>query len=364
MLAVFFSAAAAEAQTNPAPKPAPKAAKKLQLAFFQLESHHVDPKTAEILSDEILVMLSKMPNTTVIGSKEIDAMMGYEQKRQMAGCSDTKCMVAIGGALGVDKILMGSVGKLGNSYILNLRLLDINEGKVDQLYSNRSKGGTEEDFLDVLPAGLAAIFPAYAGVWIKGAPIAAVPAVAAPAAAAQAKSEPQKQVEKKAEPSKETDKRITEKKAEIAKAEKKAEPAREKKPLSHAGKVILALKLDGVVTPSIGGAIEVHAGYGFNKWIEMTAGAVIANAKGAKIVLTGIPYNPEGVIKPIVSLHVPITFGNGGILVGTGVAPGFQWDFHRMFGLIVEIPIEYFFIAPAAYSKFVYMGTLGLQFRI
>jgi len=43
-------------------------------------------------------------------------MLGFEQKKQLSGCTDTSCMVAIGGALGVDKIVTGTVGKLGESY--------------------------------------------------------------------------------------------------------------------------------------------------------------------------------------------------------------------------------------------------------
>ena len=68
-----------------------------------------------------------MKEARVMGSKEVDAMLGFEQKKQMAGCTDTSCMVAIGGALGVDKILMGSIGKLGNSYTLNLKLINIKD---------------------------------------------------------------------------------------------------------------------------------------------------------------------------------------------------------------------------------------------
>ena len=149
------SVALAQEQALPPAKAAEAKPNVVSIAFFQFEAQNVDPKTASIISDELLVLLSKMPGSNVIGSKEVDAMLGFEQKKQMSGCTDTSCMVAIGGALGVDKILMGSLGKLGESYILGLKLLDIRAGKVEQLYSKRLRGGKEEDFLDILPEALA-----------------------------------------------------------------------------------------------------------------------------------------------------------------------------------------------------------------
>ena len=95
-------------------------------------------------------------------------MLGFEQKKQLSGCTDTSCMVAIGGALGVDKIVTGSVGKLGESHVLNLKLLDIRNAKIERMYQKRLKGGTEEAFLDLVPEALSELFPSHAGVWAEG----------------------------------------------------------------------------------------------------------------------------------------------------------------------------------------------------
>ncbi|MBI5528457.1 MAG: hypothetical protein HY897_19160 [Deltaproteobacteria bacterium] len=170
LAAAQASASGAKPAKAPTPLPEPSKAKKppkLQIAFFQLEVQGVEQKVSTIVSDSILIEMTKLPDTTVIGSKEIDAMLGFEQKKQMSGCTDTSCMVAIGGALGVDKILMGNVGKLGASYMLNLKLLDIKKGTIEAMFNKRLKGGTEEDFLDLVPEALAAVFPASAAVWAK-----------------------------------------------------------------------------------------------------------------------------------------------------------------------------------------------------
>lgn len=140
----------------------PRAAKVTQVAFFQLEVAGVEAKVSTIVSDAIIAELSKMSDIKVIGSKEIDAMLSFEQKKQMTGCTDASCMVAIGGALGVDKIVTGNIGKLGESHVFNLKLLDIRSATMERLFNKRLKGGSEEAFLDLVPEALATLFPAHA----------------------------------------------------------------------------------------------------------------------------------------------------------------------------------------------------------
>jgi hypothetical protein len=155
LLLPFSAAAQVPAGQTPSPKPEIK-----QIAFLQLEANGVDKSVANIVTDAILAQLKKIPYSRVVGAKEVDTMLGYEQKKQMAGCSDTSCMIAIGGALGVDVLVIGSVGKIGSSYVFNLKLLNIREGSMEGMFDRRMKGGSEEDFLDLVPEAVATLFPA------------------------------------------------------------------------------------------------------------------------------------------------------------------------------------------------------------
>src|SRR3974377_675727 len=48
---------------------------------------------------------------TVIGQREITAMISLERQRDLLGCSDTACLAEIGGALGADQLVTASLGK-------------------------------------------------------------------------------------------------------------------------------------------------------------------------------------------------------------------------------------------------------------
>jgi TolB-like protein len=131
----------------------------MSIAVFSLEAQGVEAKVSNIVSETILSEIGRLPDTKVIGSKDFDAMLGYEQKKQLVGCTEASCATALGGALGVDRILMGSVGKLGESFVVNLKLMDIRKGETEALFTKRLTGGTEEDFLDVLPEALTKLMP-------------------------------------------------------------------------------------------------------------------------------------------------------------------------------------------------------------
>jgi hypothetical protein len=54
-----------------------------------------------------------------------------EQGFQQTGCTDQECAVKIGKLLSAQKILMGSVSKVGMQMVINVRIVDVEKGTVD-----------------------------------------------------------------------------------------------------------------------------------------------------------------------------------------------------------------------------------------
>ena len=53
-----------------------------------------------------------------------------EQKFQHSGCTDSECAVEIGQLLNTDYIVIGSVSKFGNTWLLDARLINVGQGNV------------------------------------------------------------------------------------------------------------------------------------------------------------------------------------------------------------------------------------------
>jgi hypothetical protein len=126
----------------------------------------VPKETAQLLGDALAGELRRRPGVSVLTQGDVSALLGVEKTRQMLGCTDSGCMAEIGGALGADRVVHGSLGRIGESLVVNVSALDPKRGAAAASVSERLRGGGEEAFLDVLPSiadGLLVEAPAPSG---------------------------------------------------------------------------------------------------------------------------------------------------------------------------------------------------------
>ena len=57
-----------------------------------------------------------------------------EQGFQQTGCTSTECVVEMGKLLNVQKIISGSIGKVGKIYTIDISLIDINTARIDKSF--------------------------------------------------------------------------------------------------------------------------------------------------------------------------------------------------------------------------------------
>lgn len=116
----------------------------------------VDGKTALALTEALAGEIARVPGTEVITQAQMKALLDLEAQKQLAGCSDDSCMAQIGAALGVDELIGGSVSKVGESWLVGLRRVDVKTAG-SRLADRRFKGGTLDDVLDALPSLVAEV---------------------------------------------------------------------------------------------------------------------------------------------------------------------------------------------------------------
>ncbi|MCX7982810.1 MAG: CsgG/HfaB family protein [Syntrophales bacterium] len=85
---------------------------------------HLGRAVAEIVRTEIIG--TKMYR--VVERSQMDRLLS-EQKMHYSGLVDEKNAVEIGKILGADKVIIGSVVRIGNNYTINARLIDVKTGE-------------------------------------------------------------------------------------------------------------------------------------------------------------------------------------------------------------------------------------------
>lgn len=301
---------ASAAEQTASAAPSAKAAKR-KIAVLTLKAGPgVDAKTAELLTDMLTDSISKLPATQVVSTKDLEATLGFEKQKALLGCSETSCLAEIGGALGVDKLVNGTLGKLGKSIVLTVQLIDAKKSVAERRHSSRSKGADDEGFLDL-------VSPAVAGLF-GDAPTSSDPVAAGPEVTQTAERAP-----------------------------------------------LLGVKLRGQFEAAdrLGFAGAVLVGAQPLDQLRVSAGALLSSSLGAVVNVSWIPVNATGRLYPLVGLEVPLLFSPR-FTAGVGANVGVEWAPVSWLTLGLEVPLYYFFDAEAGKKSFYVFGaaTAGVRF--
>ena len=117
------------------------AGQKTAFAVFDLKAQGLSEDAARNLTQLLAVEIKKIEGTTVVSRDDINAMLQMQTQKDQLGCDSVACLAEIGGALGVDNLIVGDVGKVANRYIVTLRMLDVRNsralGRVNETFEGQ-----------------------------------------------------------------------------------------------------------------------------------------------------------------------------------------------------------------------------------
>lgn len=117
----------------------------LSFAVLDLTAAGVSEDVATNLTQVLSAELKRVDGASVIGKDDVKAMLDLEASKQSLGCSDdTACLAEIGGALGVERIVAGHVGQIGDSYVVSLRLISTKNVAVENRVTESFRGLEEQ----------------------------------------------------------------------------------------------------------------------------------------------------------------------------------------------------------------------------
>jgi HEAT repeat protein len=112
------------------------------LAVADLSAQGVSASDAAVATDWLRSELVSTRRITVVERAEMERVLA-EHAFQRTGCTSEDCAIKLGRLLNVNRMVLGSFGKFIKSYVMNVRVVDVETGRV--VYSAMAKGGTEEE---------------------------------------------------------------------------------------------------------------------------------------------------------------------------------------------------------------------------
>jgi TolB-like protein len=117
-----------------------QAKEKTTIAVLTIESKGgVSHSEAATLTDRLGSMLVNTNVFTVVDRSKMEEIL-QEQGFQQTGCTSTECAVEVGRLLNVQKMVSGSIGKIGRTYTIDLALIDVQTSQIENSFIRDYQG--------------------------------------------------------------------------------------------------------------------------------------------------------------------------------------------------------------------------------
>ena len=127
---LFFSTSSVGAQV---------AEGKQTVALLEFEGRGISQLEAKTLTDRLMSEMVNTDAVIMVERNQMDEILN-EQGFQQSGCTSSECAAEVGALLGVQNMVSGSFGKLGNSYTIDAKMFSVETGATIRTVSKTYKG--------------------------------------------------------------------------------------------------------------------------------------------------------------------------------------------------------------------------------
>jgi hypothetical protein len=144
VVAASLGISPAAAQTPGDEGPGPEEALTQRIAVWRLDALGIEAELVGRLETLFRSELDRLAKNPLPSRRQMDAAVGKDKKlRDCTG--EDKCLTTIGKKVGVDVMVTGSVAALGESYVLNIKAVDVASGKqLRRIASDPLRGSPDE----------------------------------------------------------------------------------------------------------------------------------------------------------------------------------------------------------------------------
>lgn len=112
---------------------------KLSIGVMELDGPALETTDLQGLSNRLRTELFNTGEYNVIERSRMDEIL-KEQGFQQTGCINSECAIEAGQLIGVSKIVIGSIDKVGTIYTVDIRMVDVATGKIEKTSTEDCNG--------------------------------------------------------------------------------------------------------------------------------------------------------------------------------------------------------------------------------
>ena len=126
----------------------PQHTEQITIAVIEFEGKGLSQLEASTLTDRLRTALVQTGEVIVVERSLMEDLL-QESGFQQTGCVSTECAVEVGKILGVQEIITGGIGRLGKTYTIDARIIDVQTSRISKVAS-RDYTGEIDGLLSVI----------------------------------------------------------------------------------------------------------------------------------------------------------------------------------------------------------------------
>ncbi|MBN2493601.1 MAG: PEGA domain-containing protein [Deltaproteobacteria bacterium] len=115
-------------------------AARARIAVLDLREKGVTKEVVDLLTGTVARKLQSYGIFDVLSREDLRNMLRHGQDMQYLGCDEPSCFAQLGGKIGTDYIVSGTVGMVGKRYVINLQLIEIKTSSVLERVDRQFEG--------------------------------------------------------------------------------------------------------------------------------------------------------------------------------------------------------------------------------
>jgi hypothetical protein len=109
-------------------------------AVMRFEFVSIDSGVSIVITDIFTNQIQTNGKYRVMERSQMNKILGEQGFQNSGVCNSAQCAVEIGRLLSIDKMFIGSIGKLGETWVVNIRIIDIKTGEILSTLSRQVTG--------------------------------------------------------------------------------------------------------------------------------------------------------------------------------------------------------------------------------
>lgn len=121
------------------------------IAVLPLDARGLTSEEATVMTEMLGSELLQTGAFRVMERSQMDKILAEQGFQKSGACDNSQCAVEMGQLLGIEGMVVGSIGKVGRTFLVSVRMVSVGTGEIQKSVSRTTTGDVEDILTRMLP---------------------------------------------------------------------------------------------------------------------------------------------------------------------------------------------------------------------